>query len=174
MVQSKLQMVPLPGSFVEYNEKYTSLAITHLKKATLTSLSPEAKAYRYLGALYALKAIFTTFPPLSTPPLTHITTNLYIDNLGVVRRSQDTPSPSSNALSLIGISCTKHTKSEQLSPLLLESYMCIPPGQDNLHPNSLSSCQPTSKFLQIPGPTRHIRIALALTQHQYYPPLKQS
>ena len=94
MAQSKLQMVPLPGSYIEHNQKYTSLAITHLQEATLTSLSPEAEACGYLGVLYALRAIFTTFPPLLPPPThthTHITTNLYIGNLRVVRCSQDTP-----------------------------------------------------------------------------------
>jgi hypothetical protein len=48
-----------------------------------------AEACGYLGALYALKAILTTFPPL--PNSSHITSNLHIDNLGIVRRSQDIP-----------------------------------------------------------------------------------
>jgi hypothetical protein len=48
-----------------------------------------AEVCGYLGALYALKAILTTFPPLPNSP--HITSNLHIDNLSIVRRSQDTP-----------------------------------------------------------------------------------
>jgi hypothetical protein len=31
----------------------------------------QAEACGYLGALYALKAILTTFPPLPTPPISH-------------------------------------------------------------------------------------------------------
>jgi hypothetical protein len=48
----------------------------------------QAEAWGYLGALYALKAILTTFPPL--PNSSHITSDLHIDNLGIVRHSQDT------------------------------------------------------------------------------------
>ena len=48
-----------------------------------------AEACGYLGALYALKAILTNCSPLQNSP--HITSNLHIDNLGVVKRSQDTP-----------------------------------------------------------------------------------
>jgi hypothetical protein len=48
-----------------------------------------AEACGYLGALYALKAILTNFPPLPNSP--HITSNLHIGNLGVVKHSQDTP-----------------------------------------------------------------------------------
>ena len=47
-----------------------------------------AEACGYLGALYTLKAILTTFPPLPTSP--QITSDLHIDNIGIVRRSQDT------------------------------------------------------------------------------------
>ena len=48
----------------------------------------QAEACGYLGAPYALKAILTTFPPL--PDSSHITSDLHIGNLGIVRRSQDT------------------------------------------------------------------------------------
>ena len=47
------------------------------------------EACGYLGVLSALKAILTVFP---LPPFSsHITSEPHIDNLGVVRRSQDTP-----------------------------------------------------------------------------------
>ena len=43
----------------------------------------------YLGALYALWAILKAFPlPRNSPP---IYTSIHIDNLGVVRRSSNTP-----------------------------------------------------------------------------------
>jgi hypothetical protein len=61
---------------------------------TLTGGHSDLSTFReeacgYLGALYALQAILTTFPPLPNSP--HITSNLHVDNLRVVRRSQDTP-----------------------------------------------------------------------------------
>ena len=105
----------------------------------------QAQACGYLGALYALKAILTTFPPL--PDFSHKTSDLHIDNLGVVRHSQDTPSPSSNAFSPIGISCTEYTKSEQFSQPPSQSFTCRatrmrqPPT-----PILSSSCQHTSTF----------------------------
>jgi hypothetical protein len=67
-----------------YLTGHTTLNGGHLDLSTL-----QAEACSYLGALYALKAILTTFPPL--PNSSHITSNLHIDNLGIVRHSQDTP-----------------------------------------------------------------------------------
>ena len=124
----------------------------------------QAEACGYLGALYALKAILTNS--------THITSNLYIDNLGVISAPRIPPSPSSNASSPIGTSCTKHTKSEQLSLPPSQSYMCKATRMRHPWTPIFSPCQPTSTFLQIPGPTRHIRVALTLTKHHYYPPHK--
>jgi hypothetical protein len=63
---------------------HNTLTGSHLDLSTF-----RAEACGYLGALYALKAILTTFPPLPNSP--HITSNLHVDNLGVVKRSQDTP-----------------------------------------------------------------------------------
>ena len=46
-----------------------------------------------------------------------------------------------------------------------------PPGQDILWPQ-FSLCQSTSTLWQILGP-RPIKIALTITKHHYYPPLRQ-
>ena len=48
-----------------------------------------AEACGYLGALYALNTVHTCFPPCSNAA--HITSELHIDNLGVVKRSHNTP-----------------------------------------------------------------------------------
>ena len=61
---------------------------------TLTGKHSDLSAFQteacgYLGVLSALKAILTVFP---LPSLSsHKTSEIHIDNLGVVRRSQDTP-----------------------------------------------------------------------------------
>ena len=47
------------------------------------------EAYGYLGTIYALETVFTCFPPCTNA--TYITSELHIDNVGVVKRSHDTP-----------------------------------------------------------------------------------
>ena len=103
----------------------------------------------------------------------HITSELHTDSLGVVRCSQDTPSLSSNASSLIGTSsCMQHkmSGSPSWSPSLCYMFRATRTTPQQI--STPSPYQPTSRLLQTLGPTRHTKTIHTSNKDNHYPPLR--